>query len=234
MMMIFALAGCHERRVAGLGTPAGSDSNRAGAAPPGVAPSSAVLSSARVAGAGAATAPSSAAASSASTGTATAAAVSSPEESGSGALGASKASPAMACHEGFSPSGVPRIDVLRLGMACGPISGLTEIAKTSGTLEEAGRKPTLGWDALRGDCFRLFAVATEPVEDIDVEIDFASTPKETIAHVDPSRRWAVVGEDGPLCATRTGHFEAFFTTHAGSGEIAAAVWRGARMLQRRP
>ncbi|HVW28973.1 MAG TPA: hypothetical protein VHC69_26595 [Polyangiaceae bacterium] len=140
--------------------------------------------------------------------------------------------PAVSCYQGFAPSASPRIDVVRLGTACGPVSGLTELAKTSGRVDEAGRGPTLRWDADRGDCFRLFAVAAEPVEAL--KVDVKSAVSTSSLHADARRRWAVLGEDGPFCAGRAGHFEASFTTHAGSGELFAAVWRGARMLPRHP
>jgi hypothetical protein len=145
-----------------------------------------------------------------------------------------KEPPAVACYAGFSPSSSPRVDVVRLGVACGPPSGLVQLARTNGTIDEAGRAPVLRWDAERGDCFRLFAVAGAKVEDLAVKIeatdgiDAPSSSSES-----PSRRWAVLGEEGVFCAPRAGHFTAVFTTHAGSGELAAAVWRGARMVSRK-
>lgn len=144
---------------------------------------------------------------------------------------AERAAPAAACHTGFAPSESPRVDVVRLGAACGPVSGLTELAKTTGVVDETGRGPVLRWTAERGDCFRLFAVAAAPVEDVRVEI---KTPHGEARIVEsPSRRWAVVGEDAPFCAPREGQFEASFTAPAGRGEVVASVWRGARMLRRR-
>lgn len=112
------------------------------------------------------------------------------------------------------------------------MSGLVELAKTSGVVDETGHGPTLRWEADRGDCFRLFAVAAEPVE--DVQIDVKSKTAAVDAHVDANRRWAVVGEDGPLCVGRAGRVEASFTTHAGTGELVASVWRGQRMVRAHP
>jgi len=138
--------------------------------------------------------------------------------------------PAVACYAGFSPSVSPRVDVVRLGTVCGPPSGLVKLARISGTIDEAGRSTTLRWDAERGDCFRVFAVAGNPAEDLDVEVKGTAGPGIVLAN--PTRRWAVVGEQGVFCAVRAGRFEASFTTHAGTAELEAAVWRGARMLSR--
>jgi hypothetical protein len=136
----------------------------------------------------------------------------------------------VACYAGFAPSGVPRVDVVRLGTACGPSTGLTQLARINGVVDEASRGPTLRWDADRRDCFRLFAVASDPVEDLEVDVkgphgSFASMTNQ-------NRRWLVAGEDGLFCAPQKGQFEAVFSTHAGRGEVSAAVWRGANMVAR--
>src|SRR6185295_8265535 len=57
--------------------------------------------------------------------------------------------PSVACYAGFAPSGVPRVDVTRLGVACGPSTGLTQLARINGVVDEASRGPTLRWDAER-------------------------------------------------------------------------------------
>jgi hypothetical protein len=138
----------------------------------------------------------------------------------------------VACYAGFSPSAVPRIDVVRLGVSCGPSTGLTEFGHITGAVEEAAtRGPTLRWKAERGDCFRLFAVAGDPVEDLEVEV---RGPKGTSPSLtNQNRRWLIAGEEGPFCADRDGQFEAEFATRAGRGTLAAAVWRGAHMVGKR-
>ena len=143
----------------------------------------------------------------------------------------SRPPPAVACYAGFSPSSSPRIDVSRLGVVCGPPSGLVKLAWTGGVLDETGRAPKLRWDAERGDCFRLFAVAGQPVEDLQVEVRGTAGLEGALAN--ETRRWAVVGEHGLFCAERAGHYQAVFGTHEGTGELAAAVWRGARLFPKR-
>jgi hypothetical protein len=131
------------------------------------------------------------------------------------------------CSEHFLPRAAPRIDVLRLGLACGPVSGLTRWARVSGVVEENASPVVLRWKAERRDCFRLFAVAGSPVDDLEVEI--TGPPGTPTTLTNQSRRWALVGEQGPFCAAQAGDFEARFSTHAGRGALSAAVWRGARM-----
>jgi hypothetical protein len=201
------VAGCQHRRAAGLGTPSESAA---------VAPQIPVSAT-----------PPAATASAAAVGvTVPAMAVSAQKEPAVDGPSA-PAPPAASCYEGFAPSGSPRVDVVRLGTSCGPLSGLVELAKTSGVVDETGRGATLRWDAERGDCFRLFVVAAEPVEDLRIDVKSKAAAVEV--HVDVNRRWAVVGEDGPICVGRAGHVEASFTTHVGTGELVASVWRGQRM-----
>ena len=141
--------------------------------------------------------------------------------------GAPRSPPLVGCYAGFLPSAVPRVDVVRLGVACGPSTGLTQLARINGVVDEANAGPTLRWDASRGDCFRLFAVAGEPVEDL--EVDVKGPHGSFAALTNQNRRWLVAGEDALFCAAQKGQFEAIFSTHAGRGAVAAAVWRGAHM-----
>jgi hypothetical protein len=104
------------------------------------------------------------------------------------------------------------------------------MARASGVVDETGKGPPLRWQADRGDCFRLFAVAGTPVEDLEVTVGGKGIAASTVTS--SSRRWAVVGEQGLFCSEHGGPFEATFTTHAGSAELVATVWRGARMLSR--
>jgi hypothetical protein len=94
--------------------------------------------------------------------------------------------------------------------------------------EAVARGPILRWDAGRGDCFRLFAAASEPVEDLEAEVRGPKGSSRSLTN--QNRRWLVAGGEGPFCAEREGQFEAEFRTHAGRGAFAATVWRGAHMV----
>jgi hypothetical protein len=126
------------------------------------------------------------------------------------------------------PRAEPRVDVLRLGLACGPVTGLTRYARANGIVDESGPPVVLRWKAERKDCFRLFAVAGTPVDDLEVEI--VGPRGSRVSLTNQSRRWVVVGEDGPFCAPDAGAFEARVSTHGGRAPVSAAVWRGARMF----
>jgi hypothetical protein len=103
-------------------------------------------------------------------------------------------------------------------------------ARVNGTIDESGSPVVLDWQSLAGDCFRLFAVASLPVEDLEVEI--ASEARELVSLTNQNRRWLVVAEDRPFCVQQPGKIEARFSTHSGRGDLSGAVWRGARMLPR--
>jgi hypothetical protein len=113
-------------------------------------------------------------------------------------------------------------------MACGPVSGLTQWARVNGTVDENATPVVLRWKAEPRDCFRLFAVAGSPVDDLEVEITGPGGTHPSLTN--QSVRWALVGEHGPFCTSHGGDFEARFSTHGGRGALSAAVWRGARML----
>lgn len=134
------------------------------------------------------------------------------------------------CYDRFEPSDTPRIDVVRLGTVCGPSNGLSLYGRMTGVVDEARAPARYQWDAEAGDCFRVFAVAAEPVSDLEVEIAWVVPHAEDVSLTNQNRRWAVVGEDRAFCATHDGTMGARFSTHGGRGAVVAAVWRGERML----
>jgi hypothetical protein len=138
---------------------------------------------------------------------------------------------ATACYAGFKPGSTPRADLARLGVSCGPSGGLAELAHIHGVVDEAGGAVTLRWHAERGDCFRFFAVAAEPAEDLEAEI--LGPHGAHVSLTNQNRRWLVVDEHEPFCVDGDGQFESRITTHAGRAEVAAAVYRGAHMAPKR-
>jgi hypothetical protein len=141
----------------------------------------------------------------------------------------------VSCYDRFEPGTVPHVDVVRLGVSCGPENGLSLVGRVQGTVDEA--RTTLAayqWSADRGDCFRVFAVAAAPVDDLEVEVVVVAPRAERVSLTNQSQRWVVIDEDGPFCARHAGTYEARFSTHSGRGVFAAAVWKGARMLAAAP
>jgi hypothetical protein len=130
--------------------------------------------------------------------------------------------------ENFEPNAAAHVDVLRLGMLCGPPNGLSLLARATGVVDEATKPFVYQWEAERGDCFRVFGVAEDSVEDLEVEL--FGPHRERLFLENQNRRWVVAAENGPFCAPKEGTFEAQFTTHGGHGTVAISVWRGARML----
>lgn len=132
----------------------------------------------------------------------------------------------------------PEADVMRIGTACGPVNGLSLLRRWMGNVDEAKlpSSATHSWDATRGDCFRLVAVADAAVEDLEIEVDPPKPRKGEEADEDErgllanqNRRWVVLAEEGPFCAHRDGEFVARVSTHGGKGAYALSVWRGANM-----
>jgi hypothetical protein len=146
------------------------------------------------------------------------------------AMGVSPASPWRSCLRGFAPHEDPRLDVLRLGVACGPVTGLTRLAHVVSQVDETAAPAVLRFTADKHDCFRLFGVAGQGVDDLEVEIVGPHASRVTL--VNQNRRWVVVGEGAPFCTPAPGDYEAHFTTHAGRAPLAAAIYRGADMSKR--
>lgn len=135
--------------------------------------------------------------------------------------------------EGFAPTGAPEADTMKIGMACGPVNGLTLARKWTGRVDETASpsRATHHWDADRGDCFRLFAVGEATIDDLEVEVERPNG--DGVLLENQSRPWVVVSEDRPFCTERDGEFVARVSTHGGSGVYALSVWRGARMVPAR-
>ena len=129
----------------------------------------------------------------------------------------------MACLEGYAPTASARVEATRLGLSCGPSTGLSLAGRLHGEVGEGARLSRHEWEAKAGDCFRVFAVADDPVADLEAEV---RGPGGARFLDDQDRRWLVLGKQGPFCAERAGTFSISFGTHGGHGAVAAEVWRG--------
>jgi hypothetical protein len=130
------------------------------------------------------------------------------------------------------PSESPRVDASRLGVTCGPSTGLTRFERTFGTVDESARPVVFRWEGKKRDCFRIFAAAAAPVDDLEVEIVERRGGRVTLSN--RSERWVVAPEEGAFCAAEDGFFEARFGTHAGRGEFAAFIYRAEGMVPKKP
>jgi hypothetical protein len=121
------------------------------------------------------------------------------------------------CYANFQPRDEPELDVLRLGVLCGPSNGMRKVAVGG----KNGGEHT--WEANAGDCFRIFAVGEPSVEDLDVEV--LDPGGHRLARDSSDDRWPIVKPDGPFCTVADGTHRARVRIERGLGRHALEVWR---------
>jgi hypothetical protein len=126
------------------------------------------------------------------------------------------------CFDGFTTSGDVARDVLRLGMICGPSTGMQLSGpKFAGTL--SGQAPTSIRVDLARECVRIVAAAGGSVEDLEVEL--LSKSGQSLALVNLDKPWAVLPADKPLCTPYDATHTVRLATHGGEGPFALRVLR---------
>lgn len=125
------------------------------------------------------------------------------------------------CYAQFQPRARPDLDVMRLGLMCGPSNGMRKAAEARETASSEPREHRFKVEA--GDCYRIFAVAEPSVEDLDVEV-FGPTGGR-VAFDTSDDRWPVVAPDGPFCAFEPGELRAVVRAQRGQGRYAIEIWR---------
>jgi hypothetical protein len=127
------------------------------------------------------------------------------------------------CYASFSPRTRPEIDVLHLGLMCGPSNGMKQVVASGASRIEQGKEREHRFDALAGDCYRVFGVAEPSVEDLDVEV---LDPAGKQLAVDTSDdRWPIVKPDGPFCVFADGQYRVVARAQRGAGNYALEIWR---------
>ncbi|MEZ4224047.1 MAG: hypothetical protein R3B13_24070 [Polyangiaceae bacterium] len=130
----------------------------------------------------------------------------------------------LACYSGFAPRTQPKLDVMRLGLLCGPQNGMTKLTDTKeADVTEGGKGREHAFEAQAGDCYRIFAVAEPSVEDLDIEV--LSPSGRRVAFDSSDDRWPVVKPDGPFCVTEDGVHRARVQAQRGHGRYAVEIWR---------
>lgn len=126
------------------------------------------------------------------------------------------------CHQGFTTSGDLTRDLLRLGVLCGPSTGMQASGpRFSGTLSaQASTSVRIDFDR---ECMRIVAVAGGSVEDLEVEL--LTKRDESLALVNMDKPWAVLPADKPLCTPHEATYVVRLVTHAGEGPFALRVLR---------
>jgi hypothetical protein len=128
------------------------------------------------------------------------------------------------CYASFQPRTRPELDVMRLGLLCGPSNGMKKVADAPlAPIGSGGAGREHRFAAHAGDCFRVFAVADPGVEDLDVEVLDPSGAR--VAFDTSDDRWPIVAPDGPFCVFKDGEYRAVVRAQRGSGRYAAEIWR---------
>jgi hypothetical protein len=115
-------------------------------------------------------------------------------------------------------------DVTRLSLLCGPENGMRRLSKKplEGTVTEGGPPVTDSFEARRGECYRVFAVAEPGVADLDVVV--RSSRGAAIAADHGEDAWPIVQPDRPFCPLEDDRYAVEVTAHRGAGRFAAEVW----------
>jgi hypothetical protein len=142
--------------------------------------------------------------------------------------------PWVRCYGGFHPAGDPVKDVTRLSVLCGPENGMKRLSKAplQGTLTEGGPGVTETFEARRGECYRVFAVAERTVSDLDVVV--RSSRGSALAADHGEDAWPIVQPDRPFCALEDDRYTVEVSTKHGGGRFAAEVWVLRTPTPRRP
>jgi hypothetical protein len=129
----------------------------------------------------------------------------------------------LSCYGSFAPRSDPRLDVGRLGEACGPPNGMTKTKSFDGEVRADAGVPGHRFAARAGECFRVFAVADPAVEDLDLELFDAQGRR--VAFDEGDDRWPIVKPDGPWCSFDAGELSIRVTASHGAGRYALEVWK---------
>lgn len=114
------------------------------------------------------------------------------------------------CYAGFAARDTPALDVMRLGLMCGPSNGMRRVAGAR-------------WEARKGDCYRVFAVGGPGVQALRVSV--VAGAGRILASTIAARRWAVLEPDGAFCSPQAGAYQASARVVRGQGKTAVEVWR---------
>jgi hypothetical protein len=124
------------------------------------------------------------------------------------------------CYANFQPRNDPKLEVMRLGLLCGPSNGMKKAYDAEG---QAVSGMEHRFEAGAGECFRVFAVGAPSIEDLDVEV-FDPSGKR-LAWDTSDDRWPIVDPDGPFCTLAAGQYRAVVRAARGSGRYAVEIWR---------
>jgi hypothetical protein len=129
-----------------------------------------------------------------------------------------------ACYRGFHPSGDAVKDVTRLGLACGPVTGMHRILETpiAGASSEGSAELDFPVELADRGCYRIFAVSES--KDLAFEATIVSSHGLPVASATSKDGWLVVEGDRPFCAIGSDSATIRFGARSGSGRFAVDVY----------
>lgn len=132
--------------------------------------------------------------------------------------------PWVRCYGSFHPAGDPVKDVTRLALLCGPENGMRRLSKApiEGAVSEGAPGTTSTFEARRGECYRVFAVAEATVSDLDVTVQSSRGAPVAADHGEDI--WPVVQPDRPFCPLENDRYTLEIAARRGHGRFAAEVW----------
>ncbi|WP_437493429.1 hypothetical protein WME75_20565 [Sorangium sp. So ce1014] len=132
--------------------------------------------------------------------------------------------PWVRCYGNFRISGNPVKDVTRLALLCGPENGMRRVSPKpiEGQVAEGGAIVTEQLQAVRGACYRVFAVGGPGVLNLDVAV--RSSRGAMIASDGTEDAWPIVQPDRPFCPLEDDDATVEISARRGAGRFAAEVW----------
>jgi hypothetical protein len=115
-------------------------------------------------------------------------------------------------------------DVTRLGLMCGPVNGMTPLGDArEGELRAGGEGARHPLPVRAGGCYRVFAVAGEGIDDLEVQI---RSSRGTRLGADELRgRVALVDPERPFCTFADDELQIRVASAGGNGRYALEVWQ---------
>ncbi|WP_437641525.1 hypothetical protein [Sorangium sp. So ce854] len=132
--------------------------------------------------------------------------------------------PWVRCYGNFRITGEPVKDVTRLSLLCGPENGMRRLSTSTieGHVAEGGAIVSEPLKALKGACYRVFAVGGPGILDLNVAV--RSSRGAMIASDGTQDAWPIVQPDRPFCPLEDDDATVEISARRGAGRFAAEVW----------
>jgi hypothetical protein len=113
------------------------------------------------------------------------------------------------CYAGFSAGGDAALDVMRLGLLCGPVNGMKLLLDVTGTPAGASEQHVVAVRA--GDCLRVMAAVHRSIERFTVEV--LGSEHGVLARGQGSS-WLILDSEHPFCSSEATSYRVLVTLSA--------------------